>query len=142
MPKIGELTPKQEQFCHEYLKDLNGTQAVIRSGYSENGSRVTAHRLLTNDNIKSRIIEIRDEIHAQGVKSGKIMTSEQILAAFTVVAKRAEELEPKIGDALKALESLAKHKGLFEADNQQKAPQIVIQTDDINKPDDSGISGE
>ena len=141
MPKTAGLPAKQEAFCHEYLKDLNGTQAAIRAGYAKIGSRVTAHRLLTKSNIKSRIIEIRDEIHAQGVKSGKIMTSEQILAAFTVVAKRAEELEPKIGDALKALESLAKHKGLFEADNQQKAPQIVIQTDDIDKPDDSGTSG-
>ena len=30
-----ELTPKQSLFVLEYLKDLNGTQAAIRAGYSE-----------------------------------------------------------------------------------------------------------
>ena len=141
MPKGDKLTDKQEKFCHEYLVDLNGTQAVIRSGYSENGSRVTAHRLLTNDNIKYRITEIRDEIQREGVESGKIMTAEQVLEAFTKVARRVDTQDPKMGDVLKALESLAKHKGLFEQDNRQKAPQIIITTDDIQKPDNSGTSG-
>jgi len=28
------LTPKQQRFCEEYLRDLNATQACIRAGYS------------------------------------------------------------------------------------------------------------
>ncbi|EPR9321669.1 terminase small subunit, partial [Escherichia coli] len=27
---MKQLTPKQELFCREYLKDLNATQAAIR----------------------------------------------------------------------------------------------------------------
>src|ERR1700709_306389 len=28
------LTPKQQRFCDEYLRDLNATQAALRAGYS------------------------------------------------------------------------------------------------------------
>ncbi len=73
------------------------------------------------------------------------MTADQVLEGFTDIAHCAADIElkdvAKVNDILKALESLAKHKGLFEQDNQQKAPQIVIQTDGIKKPDDSGASG-
>lgn len=31
---MDELTPKIKRFCEEYIKDLNGTQAAIRAGYS------------------------------------------------------------------------------------------------------------
>lgn len=26
---------RHEKFCHEYIKDMNATQAAIRTGYSE-----------------------------------------------------------------------------------------------------------
>ena len=35
------LTPKQETFIQEYVKDMNATQAALRSGYSQK----TAHRI-------------------------------------------------------------------------------------------------
>lgn len=50
-----KLTDKQKDFCKEYIKDLNATQAAIRAGYSKNGARVTGHRLLTNPNIEAQI---------------------------------------------------------------------------------------
>ena len=37
----NKLTPKQERFVQEYVKDLNATQAAIRAGYSEK----TANRI-------------------------------------------------------------------------------------------------
>ena len=49
------LNPRQQRFVDEYLKDANGTQAVIRAGYSANGAKVTAHRLLTNPNVKEAV---------------------------------------------------------------------------------------
>jgi len=44
----GHLTAKQERFCREYVIDLNGTQAAIRSGYSSKGADVQACRMLGN----------------------------------------------------------------------------------------------
>ncbi|KKK46635.1 hypothetical protein LCGC14_3163250, partial [marine sediment metagenome] len=49
------LNPRQQLFVDEYLKDANGTQAVIRAGYSTNGAKVTAHRLLTNPNVQAAV---------------------------------------------------------------------------------------
>lgn len=77
--KTSGLEDKQEMFCREYLKDLNGTQAAIRAGYSAK----TAHSI-ANENL------IKPEIHnyIQELK-----------------AKRAEKLEIS---ANKVLEELAK----------------------------------
>lgn len=32
---LKQLTGKQQQFCEEYLADLNATQAAIRAGYAK-----------------------------------------------------------------------------------------------------------
>lgn len=55
------LTDKQEQFCLEYLVDLNATQAAIRAGYAESGATVEGCRLLANANIQERVTKLRSE---------------------------------------------------------------------------------
>lgn len=40
------LTPKQQRFVEEYLKDLNATQACIRAGYSAKTAEQQGPRLL------------------------------------------------------------------------------------------------
>lgn len=42
------LTSKQQRFVDEYLVDLNGKQAAIRTGYSPAAAEVQASRLLSN----------------------------------------------------------------------------------------------
>ena len=49
------MTSREKAFIEEYVKDENGTQAAIRAGYSPNGARVRAHKLLTKDNIRAEI---------------------------------------------------------------------------------------
>lgn len=49
------LTPKQEQFCREYLIDHNATQAAIRSGCSPRSADVTAARWLGKASVQDRI---------------------------------------------------------------------------------------
>lgn len=56
-----KLTQQQELFCREYVIDYNGTKAARRAGYSEKTARSQASRLLTNDNILSRIHAIQIE---------------------------------------------------------------------------------
>ena len=46
------LTPKQQIFCDEYLKDLNATQAAIRAKYSKK----TAHKIAT-ENLHKPVIK-------------------------------------------------------------------------------------
>ncbi len=45
---VRPLTPQQKLFAAEYLKDLNGTQAAIRAGYSKKTAQEQASRLLSN----------------------------------------------------------------------------------------------
>ncbi|WP_102029182.1 terminase small subunit [Salirhabdus sp. Marseille-P4669] len=59
---MDDLTPKQEVFVFEYLKDFNATQAAIRAGYRENSARITASRLLSNANIREEINEQRKKM--------------------------------------------------------------------------------
>lgn len=49
------LTPKQERFVEEYIRDLNATRAAIRAGYSPNSANQAASHLLTNAKVKAAI---------------------------------------------------------------------------------------
>jgi phage terminase small subunit len=44
--KARKLTEKQKVFVAEYQKDLNGTQAAIRAGYSVKNADVISDQLL------------------------------------------------------------------------------------------------
>lgn len=58
---MKQLTPKQELFCREYLKDLNATQAAIRAGYSEKTANEQASRLLANVSIQNFVVHLKAE---------------------------------------------------------------------------------
>ena len=61
MDENKALTDKQEQFCLEYLTDLNATQAAIRAGYSENTANEQGSRMLAKVNVQRRIAELQAE---------------------------------------------------------------------------------
>jgi len=50
-----ELSDKQQAFVQEYLKDLNGTQAAIRAGYSVKTANEQAARLLANVSVSEAV---------------------------------------------------------------------------------------
>lgn len=56
-----KLTDKQEEFCQQYLIDLNGTQAAIRAGYSENSANEIASENLAKHSIQARLAELMEE---------------------------------------------------------------------------------
>ena len=58
LPNLNPLTDQQELFCHEYLKDRNGTQAAIRAKYASNSAQEQSSRLLTNVMVKARVNEL------------------------------------------------------------------------------------
>ncbi len=57
----NKLTPKQEMFCHEYLIDLNATQAAIRAGYSEKTAYNSGYENMSKREIQKRIEELKVE---------------------------------------------------------------------------------
>lgn len=68
------LTSKQEMFVAEWLIDLNGAQAAIRAGYSTEGARVTASKLLAKPNVRTEIYRQYRAIYSSlGVKAQRVL---------------------------------------------------------------------
>lgn len=114
------LTDKQKRFCEEYVVDLNGTQAAIRAGYSEKGARVNAAKLLTKTNIQERISRLKEQ-----------RSEETGVTAEWVVQEIKKQYDIAVGyddspNALKALNMLGKHAGIYDKDNRQREQKITI----------------
>ena len=83
---MAELTPKQERFVEEYIKDLNATQAAVRAGYSEKTAGVQGSVLLKNPNVSAEVKKRLDDI-----KSDNIADATEVLEYFTRVMRREEK---------------------------------------------------
>lgn len=55
------LTDKQRRFVEEYLRDLNATQAAIRTGYSKKTAASQGERLLRNAEISAAVRNAQEE---------------------------------------------------------------------------------
>lgn len=124
MGKNKKLTDKQELFCLEYIKDLNATQAYLRSygAKKETTARINASKLLTNTNIATRINELQCE-RAKEVK----LDANWVLQRLKDISDRCVQAEPvydKEGNptgeykfdaagANRSTELIAKHLGMF-----------------------------
>lgn len=125
-----KLTDKQARFVKEYLIDLNATQAAIRAGYSEKTAQEQSSRLLSNVMVQKAVEK------AQAKTSKKLeITHERVLNEIAEIAFKAphtpdNETYLSNKDKLNALDKLSRHLGLFERDNDQRAPTIVIGKED------------
>jgi len=110
------LTPKQEQFCREYLIDLNASQAAVRAGYTGDPNTV-GPRLLANVGVRSLIDKLKAE-RAERVQR----TADDVLRDIHKVKDscmseaydqqgNAVMVDPKA--ALKALELEGRHLKMF-----------------------------
>lgn len=137
-----KLKPKQERFCIEYARNGNA-KAAYMSAYgtkNENGAAVSASKLLQRSEIQERLKELEKEIMSE-----KILSATEIQERLSTIARREvrdEIMLPNgtlaskkvsIRDSLKALELLAKCKGMFvtkqEVDLKGMTPVIIV--DDI-----------
>jgi phage terminase small subunit len=126
-----KLTPKQKKFVKEYQKDLNGTQAAKRAGYSKK----TAGAISSENLQKPQIVEaINKDIDKTLEKLG--ISAEWILSGIKEVIERSMQAKPvftkmgehavtedangdmatayqfESGSALKGFELLGKYKSL------------------------------
>ena len=139
------LTPRQELFCLEYLKDLNGAQAAIRAGYAEAAAKEQASRLLTNANVAARVHELlqarmeRVQVDADWVLRRLVTVAERCMEPqkkmVMTMAGLQHAKDPISGEGIyefdaiganKSLELLGKHVGLFEKHNKQKTAEVHI----------------
>lgn len=61
-----DLTPKQKLFIKYYKANgHNATKAALKAGYSKKGVRVTASKLLSNTNIKTKLQKYSEKINSK-----------------------------------------------------------------------------
>ena len=138
---------RHEKFCHEYIKDMNATQAAIRTGYSEKTAKMQGSRLMTNDDIKARVAELREAYFNEN-----IMTAQQVEYELTRIAlglsnekhvviegtsdgyseARIIDKPPDEKSRLKALELMAKRHRILSGDTTiDIKPVLIVGGDDI-----------
>ena len=138
---MANLTPKQQRFVEEYLIDLNATQAAIRAGYSAKTAAVIGAENLIKPNIAKAIQEAqnkrteRTEITQDYVLNNIKKVIERCMQQEAVQARDGSPLlvEGPEGDlaclfefketgALKGLELLGKHLGMFKDKIEHSGP--------------------
>lgn len=138
---------KHEKFCHEYIKDMNATQAAIRTGYSNKTANRIASQLLSKLDIKTRVKELRDAYFDEN-----IMTAQQVEYELTRIAlglsnekqvviegtgegcseARIIDKPPDEKSRLKALELMAKRHRILSGDTTiDIKPVLIVGGDDI-----------
>ena len=98
---------KHDQFCQEFVKDLNATQAAIRAGYSSRTARQQGSRLLTNANIQSRIAQLQ-----AGTGKRNRIDTDNIIAKLEAVYQGSLQ-DKRYSAANRAAELQGKLAGLF-----------------------------
>lgn len=76
------LNPKETRFAHEYIADMNGTQAAIRAGYSAKTARTKGSQLLAKVAVRALVTTLIDAMHV-----AKIMTANEALAEASKIAR-------------------------------------------------------
>ena len=98
----------QENFCVEFVRCGNATEAYKKAGYkvrSDNTAAVCAAKLLRNAKVQSRIAELREELD-----SHKIMDAAERRELLTQFARDEETGK---ADRLKAMDLLNKMDGVY-----------------------------
>lgn len=138
---------RHEKFCHEYIKDMNATQAAIRTGYSEKTAKMQGSRLMTNDDIKTRVKELRDAYLDENIMTAKQVEYELTRIALGLSNEKHVVIEgtgegcseariidkpPDEKSRLKALELMAKRHRILSGDTTiDIKPVLIIGGDDI-----------
>ncbi len=123
MYRVPKLTPKQARFVSEYLVDLNATQAAIRAGYSRKTARAMGSENLTKPAIAAAIGR------AQGAAERRAeIAADDVIERYRAIAWGELEGGVRVSDQLHALDSLARHLGMWAKDHAQAGKADVTIT--------------
>ena len=129
------MTDKQQAFIREYLIDFNITQAAIRAGYSPKTAYSIGQKLLKNVEVKRAISmakherQERTELSADYVLKNLQEITERCMQKAPVIVKGVQAVDESgnnlwtfdAKNAIKALELIGKHLGLFTDKHELKA---------------------
>jgi len=90
---MAKLSNKQELFCLEYIKDLNGSGAAQRAGYSLKTAKEIGAENLSKPNIQERIRELNFNRFNEAELQGKDVINEYATIAFSDIRDYLEIAE-------------------------------------------------
>lgn len=116
------LTPKQKRFVEKYLEYFNGREAALYAGYSEKSASMIASENLTKPKVVEQI-----QLHIEEQSARTQLSADNVLLGLNEVFLRCMQHRPvldksgnptgefsfKPGEAIKALELIGKHLGMF-----------------------------
>jgi phage terminase small subunit len=138
-PAFPLASARQELFCLEYLKDMKGTKAAIRAGYSQRSATSQACNLLAVPAVAARIAQLMAE-RAQRLR----FDADRVITLLCAVVERCMQTAPVLDrkgepvlvqmpngrwvpgydfdalGAIRALELIGRHLGLFTAEYRQR----------------------
>ena len=143
------LTYKKERFCQEYTVDYNQTAAAIRAGYAEKSAAKTGCKLMKRPEIRAYIHQLQEE-----QKERLMLTSDRVLIELMDVYQKCKQevpvnewnysehrMEPT-GEyqfdskgAIKALEMIGRHLGMFDRKEQttDEGPVFISGEEDLKE---------
>ncbi|MBQ3457078.1 MAG: terminase small subunit [Synergistaceae bacterium] len=114
------MTGKQNVFVQEYLKDLNATQAAIRAGYSQKTAYSIGQRLLSNVEISQAI----DAAMSERSERAKL-TADYVLQNLHEIAQRCMQKSPVMVKGEQAIDDEGRHLWTFDAKNALRALELI-----------------
>ena len=139
------LTPAQNRFVAEYLKDRKGKDAAIRAGYSAATASVRASKLLSHPGIRELV-----QASEQKIIERAMISKERVLQDIALIGARCMQAEPVFdregnptgeytfdaSNALRAKELLGRHLELFTDKVKQTGDvsvNVVIHEENVGK---------
>lgn len=117
-----KLRPKLRKFALEYFKSGNGAQSYVDAGYSPNGARQSAFKLLTNTDLRLYLNQLYEEAQVEhkaifGTVIGRTneITKKAERGRLVIVKDKPVYVEDT-ANALKGLDQLSKLGGLYDKD--------------------------
>ena len=133
------LTPKQRAFVNEYLVDMNSAAAYRRAGYQGNNANVLGPRMLADVRIQDAIAKAQAERERASELNERWVLDQ--------LRKKAENEETNDSAAVRAIELIGKHRGMF-IDRQEHRfpdakliPMVLQPVDDDGEPAQSETDG-
>lgn len=137
------LNVRQENFCLEYAKCGNATEAAIKAGYAEKYAGQNADKLLKNTNIQARLKELAKKTENEKIADAKEMQEvlssiirQQMQEEVPMVINTGEWSEVEmvkkkasIRDVINAINTLGKMHGLFTEKMKIDIEPITIVND-------------
>ncbi|MDP6623635.1 MAG: terminase small subunit [Alphaproteobacteria bacterium] len=132
------LSARQDAFCRALVEGRSGAAAAAMAGYAEGSAKVAASRLLTKDNVKRRVAELRTEaqerhiVTVDNVVRDLITLRDEARAAkqYAAAAKCQQLVGMTIGSFVDRREISTPREAL-DTELEQLAAQLGMSADDL-----------